>query len=99
MPDIPATPAATLRRAREIALGEGLRYVFTGNVHDERGGTTYCPSCRAALIVRDWYRIEEYRVTTEGKCPDCGAAIAGRYGEFNGQFGRRRIPVAIRTPV
>jgi len=99
MPDIPATPVATLRRAREIALGEGLNYVFTGNVHDERGGTTYCPSCRTALIVRDWYRIEEYRVTADGKCPDCGTAIAGRYGEFNGQFGRRRIPVAIRSPV
>jgi len=99
MPDIPATPVATLHRAREIALGEGLNYVFTGNVHDERGGTTYCPSCRTALIVRDWYRIEEYRVTADGKCPDCGTAIAGRYGKFNGQFGRRRIPVAIRTPV
>ncbi len=99
MRDIPATPAATLRRAREIALGEGLHYVFTGNVHDERGGTTYCPSCRTALIVRDWYRIEEYRVTAEGKCPDCGAAIAGRYEEFKGQFGRRRIPIAIHTPV
>ena len=99
MPDIPATPAATLRRAREIALGEGLNYVFTGNVHDERGGTTYCPSCRTALIVRDWYRIEEYRVTAEGKCPDCGAVIAGRYGEFTGQFRRRRIPIAIHTPV
>ncbi len=99
MPDIPATPAATLRRAREIALGEGLNYVFTGNVHDERGGTTYCPSCRTALIVRDWYRIGEYRVTAEGKCPDCGAVIAGRYGEFTGQFGRRRIPIAIHTPV
>jgi len=99
MPDVPATPAATLRRARDIALGEGLHYVFTGNVHDERGGTTFCPSCSAALIVRDWYRIEEYRVTAEGKCPDCGAGIAGRYGEFNGQFGPRRIPIAIRTPV
>ncbi|HXV10202.1 MAG TPA: AmmeMemoRadiSam system radical SAM enzyme [Burkholderiales bacterium] len=99
MRDIPATPAATLRRAREIALAEGLHYVFTGNVHDETGGTTYCPSCRAALIVRDWYEIEEYRVTSEGKCPDCGTAIAGRYEAFKGQFGRRRIPVAIRTPV
>jgi pyruvate formate lyase activating enzyme len=99
MTDIPATPAATLRRAREIALAEGLNYVFTGNVHDERGGTTYCPSCRAALIVRDWYQIEEYRVTSDGKCPDCGTAIAGRYEAYKGQFGRRRIPVAIRTPV
>ena len=99
MMDTPATPAATLRRAREIALAEGLNYVFTGNVHDETGGTTYCPSCRAALIVRDWYEIEEYRVTSDGRCPDCGTAIAGRYETFRGQFGRRRIPVAIRTPV
>ena len=99
MMDTPATPAATLRRAREIALAEGLNYVFTGNVHDETGGTTYCPSCRAALIVRDWYEIEEYRVTSDGTCPDCGTAIAGRYEAFKGQFGRRRIPVAIRTPV
>jgi pyruvate formate lyase activating enzyme len=99
MRDIPATPAATLRRARDIALAEGLNYVFTGNVHDETGGTTYCPSCRMALIVRDWYEIEEYRVTNEGKCPHCGTAIAGRYEAFKGQFGRRRIPVAIRTPV
>jgi pyruvate formate lyase activating enzyme len=99
MMDTPHTPASTLTRAREIGLGEGLHYVFTGNVHDERGGTTYCPSCRTALIVRDWYRIEEYRVTAEGKCPDCGAAIAGHYGEFKDPFGRRRIPVAIRTPV
>jgi pyruvate formate lyase activating enzyme len=99
MRDIPATPAATLRRARDIALAEGLNYVFTGNVHDETGGTTYCPSCRMALIVRDWYEIEEYRVTNEGKCPHCGTAIAGRYEAFKGQFGRQRIPVAIRTPV
>jgi len=99
MTDIPPTPAETLRRAREIAIGEGLNYVFTGNVHDETGGATFCPSCHSTLVVRDWYRIEEYRITSDGRCPDCGTAIAGRYGEFKGQFGRRRIPVAIRTPV
>ena len=99
MTGIPATPADTLRRAREVALGEGLDYVYTGNVHDERGGTTFCPSCHSALVVRDWYRIEEYRITPDGTCPDCGTAIAGRYGEFKSPFGRRRVPVAIRTPV
>src|SRR5205085_8696399 len=42
MDDIPATPAATLTRARRIAIEEGLHYVYTGNVHDAAGGSTYC---------------------------------------------------------
>ena len=98
MTDITATPAATLRRARDIALAEGLQYVYTGNVHDAEGGTTYCPSCKAALIVRDWYRIDDYRVTPDGKCPGCGGAIAGRYGQFKHAFGPKRIPVSIHQP-
>jgi pyruvate formate lyase activating enzyme len=95
MTDIAATPATTLRRARDIALAEGLHYVYTGNVHDAEGGTTCCPSCKSALIVRDWYRIDDYRVTPEGKCPGCGGAIAGRYEKFTRAFGPKRIPVAI----
>jgi len=98
MPDVPATPAATLRRARDIALAEGLHYVYTGNVHDAEGGTTYCPGCKSPLIVRDWYRIGGYRVTPEGKCPDCGHNIAGRYEVFEGAFGPRRVPIAIHRP-
>ncbi|MBX9810927.1 MAG: AmmeMemoRadiSam system radical SAM enzyme [Burkholderiales bacterium] len=98
MDDIPATPVATLRRAREIALGEGLHYVYTGNVHDEEGGSTGCPACRAPLIVRDWYRIDEYRVTPDGRCPDCATPIAGRFGAFKRAFGPRRIPIAIHRP-
>jgi pyruvate formate lyase activating enzyme len=95
MTDIAATPAATLRRAREIALGEGLHYVYTGNVHDAEGGTTYCPSCKSPLIVRDWYQIRDYRVEADGTCPHCHAAIAGRYGTFGRAFGRRRVPIAL----
>jgi pyruvate formate lyase activating enzyme len=97
MTDLPPTPAATLSRMRRIAIDEGLNFVYTGNVHDRDGGTTFCPKCRAALIVRDWYRIESYRVTPDGKCPDCATPIPGRYGAFDitRQFGRRRIPVAI----
>src|SRR5436190_9106048 len=78
MTDLPPTPASTLTRSRQIAMGEGLNYVYTGNVHDREGGTTFCPSCKAALIVRDWHRIDSYRVTADGKCPDCHAAIPGR---------------------
>jgi pyruvate formate lyase activating enzyme len=95
MGDIPATPPATLTRAREIALAAGLHYVYTGNVHDERGGSTWCPSCHAPLILRDWYRIDDYRLLPDGRCPDCGTPVAGRFETFKGAFGPRRIPIAI----
>lgn len=95
MPDIPATPASTLIRARQIAMREGLQYVYTGNVHNQEGDTTFCPGCQAPLIVRDWYQIKQYRLTSEGSCPDCGTAIAGRFDARPGDFGRRRIPISI----
>jgi len=97
MTDIPATPAATLTRAREIALGEGLRYVYTGNVRDRAGGTTCCPGCRSPLIVRDWYHIEVCRVGSEGRCPDCATPIAGRFEQFAQAFGRRRVPLRLNA--
>ena len=101
MGDIPATPARTLTRARDIAMQNGLHYVYTGNVHDTDGGTTYCPSCRTPLIVRDWYRIEDYRLTGNGHCPKCAAKIAGHFGPFalTRQFGNRRQPIAIHPHV
>jgi pyruvate formate lyase activating enzyme len=95
MTDLPATPAATLTRAREIALGNGLRYVYTGNVHDVEGGTTRCPHCRETLVVRDWHQILHYRMTEDGACSACGGAIAGRFGRYRGAFGQRRIPVRL----
>ncbi|WP_316149170.1 AmmeMemoRadiSam system radical SAM enzyme [Cupriavidus sp. BIC8F] len=95
MRDVPPTPCSTLARARKHALAEGLHYVYTGNVHDTAGATTYCPVCRAQLIVRDWHAIESYRLTPTGTCPDCFTQIAGRFGSFERQFGRRRIPVHI----
>lgn len=97
--DIPATPAETLERAREIARAAGLHYVYTGNVHDVEGDTTYCPKCGSILIERDWYEIKYYRLTDDGHCPHCHAAIAGRFAAFTGQFGRRRIPVEIEEAI
>ena len=97
MMDVPATPASTLTRARKIALDAGLHHVYTGNVYDTEGGTTYCPGCRKPLIVRDWHEILAYRLTQNGHCPDCGAAIAGRFGAAAGNFGRRRIPIQIHS--
>lgn len=93
MPDVPPTPPDTLTRSRNIALEAGLHHVYTGNVHDTAGGTTHCPDCGAALIVRDWYRIHTYRLTAEGNCPHCGTAIAGRFGPFDKPFGPKRIPI------
>ncbi|MBT8120412.1 MAG: AmmeMemoRadiSam system radical SAM enzyme [Gammaproteobacteria bacterium] len=95
MADIPATPQATLVRARDIALKQGLHYVYTGNVHHIEGDTTFCPSCQSPLIVRDWYQINQYRLTEDGHCPDCGKAIAGKFDKAAGNFGANRIPVRI----
>ncbi|OGU53731.1 MAG: AmmeMemoRadiSam system radical SAM enzyme, partial [Hydrogenophilales bacterium RIFOXYA1_FULL_63_33] len=99
MQDVPPTPASTLSRARDIALKAGLHYVYTGNVHDTAGGTTACPACHEALIVRDWYRIDHYSVTPDGHCPHCGHAIAGRFGTFSHPFGNRRIPISMHREV
>jgi pyruvate formate lyase activating enzyme len=97
MPDVPATPATTLVRARTLALQEGLHHVYTGNVHNIEGDTTFCPHCQAPLIVRDWYQIKHYRLTAAGACPDCGVVLAGRFDAQAGHFGRRRFPISIAT--
>jgi pyruvate formate lyase activating enzyme len=91
--DLPPTPAATLRRARAQARAAGLRYVYTGNVHDLEGDETRCPGCGELLVARDWYELLEYRLTPDGRCPRCRLAIAGRFGRAPGHFGRRRVPV------
>jgi pyruvate formate lyase activating enzyme len=76
MRDVPATPPATLQRARAIAREVGLRYVYTGNIHDPDGQTTFCPGCGAAVIARDWYRVAP--VGLDGNaCAACGTRIAG----------------------
>lgn len=95
MRDLPRTPAATLTRARRIGLDAGLRYVYTGNVVDADGDTTWCPGCGRAVITRDWYEIVGYDLTPDGRCPACGTTIPGRFAPTPGSFGRRRIPVRI----
>jgi len=90
---VPPTPPETLKRARQIAVDEGLRYVYTGNIHDPVGGTTTCPGCGAAVVVRDWYDLRQYRLTDDGRCTQCGEAIAGRFDGPAGTWGARRLPV------
>ena len=97
MLDVPATPPATLVRARRRALLEGLHYVYTGNVHNVEGDTTFCPRCAAPLIVRDWHLIKDYRLRADGHCPECGSLIAGCFAARAGHFGRQRIPITIAT--
>lgn len=95
MLDVPATPPATLRRARAIALDVGLRHVYTGNVHDLDGGTTRCAGCGSAVIVRDWYALIDYRLDAKGRCPDCREPLAGRFTANPGKFGRKRLRVHV----
>jgi pyruvate formate lyase activating enzyme len=94
MTDVPHTPAATLRRAREQARAHGLEHVYTGNVHDADGQSTYCGGCGALLIERDWYRLGKYRVAA-GACADCGRPVPGRFETRPGSWGARRLPVVI----
>jgi len=93
MKDVVATPPATLTRAREIGRLAGLNFVYTGNVHDTGGGSTYCPSCEHEVIVRDWYEIRDYKLDDSGACLHCGTQLAGHYQKFGKPFGSRRIPV------
>lgn len=74
---VPSTPAATLVRAREIGLEEGLRYVYTGNVPGIPGESTFCYNCREKLIERYGFTVKKNVVTDEGKCPRCGSLIDG----------------------
>ncbi len=93
--DVPSTPPATLSRARAIALGNGLRHAYTGNVHDPDGGSTWCHACGARLIERDWYEIGEYALTGDGCCEACGTRCAGVFDGPPGGWGRRRQTVRI----
>ena len=92
MRDILPTPRETLARARNIAIKNGVRYAFTGNVHDPSGQATYCHSCRALLIGREGYEITDWRLA-EGKCSTCGTPCAGVFDRSPGTWGSKRRPV------
>ena len=96
MMDRPPTPPATLTRARAIALENGVRYAYTGNVHDESGQSTYCHRCHTKLISRDWYVLGTWDLTSDGHCQKCGAPCAGVFQGPPGQWGARRLPVQLK---
>jgi pyruvate formate lyase activating enzyme len=98
MMDKPATPPATLRTARRIAREMGLRYVFTGNIHNPAGQSTYCHACEAMLIGRDWYDLTAWNLTADGRCGACGTPCAGVFEPHHGLWGRRRRSVVVAEP-
>jgi pyruvate formate lyase activating enzyme len=97
MLDRPHTPPETLARARRIALRNGVRYAYTGNVHDTDGGTTTCHACGASLIVRDWYDLLEWNLTDDGRCLRCDAECAGVFAGAPGHWGARRHAVRLKA--
>ena len=84
------TPPATLARARAQARRAGLRHVYTGNVHDASGQSTYCAHCDARVIERDWYRLGAFELD-QGRCRHCGATLAGHFDDAPGTWGARRV--------
>jgi pyruvate formate lyase activating enzyme len=95
MTDKPPTPPPTLTRAREIAVANGLRYCYTGNVHDSIGGSTWCHRCGTLLIERDWYELGAWNVTATGACMRCGTQVPGIFAGSAGNWGRKRLPVRL----
>jgi pyruvate formate lyase activating enzyme len=95
MMDISPTPPSTLARARRIAIGNDLRYVYTGNVHDPAGQSTYCHRCGMMLIERDWYRLGAWNLDASGRCRECGASCAGVFEPEPGDWGGGRLPVRL----
>ena len=78
LPDLPRTPVSTLRKARQIGLEAGLRYVYEGNVPGETGENTYCHNCGKPLIRRFGYSIQENKIKNSA-CTYCGTKIDGLY--------------------
>ncbi|MGD9169658.1 MAG: AmmeMemoRadiSam system radical SAM enzyme [Candidatus Thiodiazotropha sp.] len=93
MRDHPPTPHATLSRARRIAIDNGVRYAYVGNVHDSRDSSTWCYQCGKLLIQRDWYELGQWHLDDRGCCEHCGSPVAGVFDPTPGVWGSRRQAV------
>ena len=98
MMDHPRTPPETLIRARDIALTNGIRYPYVGNVHDKTASSTYCHACGETLIGRDWYQLSDWNLDPQGCCTQCGTACAGVFAPKPGTWGPKRLPVSLKSP-
>jgi len=99
MLDVPSTPAETLTRARRIAMDNGVRYVYTGNVIDPEGASTWCPGCGTLLIERRGYWIGEYHLDRDGRCTGCGERVPGHFDLAAGTRAPVRGPVRVGEPL
>jgi len=97
MMDVPPTPLSTLNRARMIAKETGIHHVYTGNVHDKEGQSTYCSYCNNLLIERDWYELGKWNLDKDGCCKFCGTRLSGRFDPEPGTWGSKRLPVFIHS--
>ncbi len=93
--DVAPTPASTLLRARSIALANGVRHAYVGNVRDKAASSTYCHSCGTLLIGREGYVLSDWQLTPEGRCRRCGTRLAGVLEASPGRWGGRRQPVRL----
>ncbi|MEW8394773.1 MAG: AmmeMemoRadiSam system radical SAM enzyme, partial [Candidatus Thiodiazotropha sp.] len=93
MRDHPPTPHATLSRARKIAIDNGVRYAYVGNVHDSQESSTWCHHCGRLLIERDWYQLGQWHLDDQGCCEQCGTRLAGHFESKPGAWGSRRQAV------
>ena len=78
-------------------MDQGVRYVYTGNVRDRDGASTWCHRCGELLIERDWYRLGKWGLGEDGHCRHCGTRVPGVFAARPGDFGPRRIPVRLAT--
>jgi len=95
MLNVQPTPAATLGMARRIAIRNGIRYAYTGNVQDLEGGSTYCHCCGNTLIGRDWYELSDWNLTADETCRFCGKRCGGVFEPQPGRWGARRVPIIL----
>ena len=95
------------------ARANGVRYFYTGNVHDRAGGSTWCHGCGALLIGRDWFDLTHWRLGEDGCCMDCGtcspaclssgpaagdASVSRCACSSSGDFDRRCPTVVVASP-
>ena len=97
MRDKSNTSAKTLSLARRIARDNGVRYAYTGNVHDRLGGSTYCHECDALLIGRDWYELTHWELDDTGRCNRCNTPCAGVFDGEPGGWGSKRMPIRLSS--
>jgi pyruvate formate lyase activating enzyme len=97
MLDKAPTSAASVQQARAIALRNGVRYAYTGNIRDKDGQSTYCHQCGEILIGRDWHRLSDWNLTADGACRFCGTACAGVFEAQPGEWGAKRVPIVMKN--